>query len=65
MHHKTSSTPVFEVDQLLAERDTILDELKFHLTRAQSKMKVATDLHRREVQFKEGDLVYLKIQQYR
>ena len=41
-----------------------MDELKFHLIRAQSKMKVAADAHKRDVQFEEGDLVYLKIQPY-
>ena len=46
-------------------RDAILDELKTHLLRAQSKMKVVADAHRRDVQFEEGDMVYLKIQPYR
>ena len=62
--HQGYTTPVCEVDQLLTKRDAILDELKSHLMRARSQMKAIADAHRRNVQFQEGDLVYLKIQPY-
>ena len=37
------STSVASLEQKLQERDAILDELKYHLTRAQTKMKLAVD----------------------
>lgn len=39
------------------DRDSILEELKAHLIRAQVKMEVIADRHRRNVQFNEGKLV--------
>jgi len=39
--------------------------LQFHLTRAQTRMKAQADQHRREVEFQEGDLVYVKLQPFR
>lgn len=54
-------TPVDSLDQLLRERDAILDDLNYHLLRSQHRMKKRADLKRREVVFEEGDLVYLKL----
>ena len=59
------STSVASLEQQLQERDAFLDELKYHLSRAQSKMKMAVDGHRHDVQLEVGDLVYLKLQPYR
>jgi hypothetical protein len=39
-----------------------MKELKFHLTRAQVKMKKYADQHRTERHFSVGDWVYLKLQ---
>lgn len=39
--------------------------LKFHLMRAQHRMKQQTDLHRSERSFEVGDWVYVKLQPYR
>lgn len=58
-------TTIASVDQQLKERDLILDELKAHLLRAQTRMKMGADQHRRDIQFKEGDLVYVKLHSYR
>ena len=48
----------------MVERDLILEELKTQLMRAQAVMKKRADLKRREVEYKEGDWVYLKLKPY-
>ena len=42
-----------------------MDDLKTQLLRAQSVMKRGADRKRREVKFKVGDFVYLKLRPYR
>ena len=42
-----------------------MDELKYHLQRAQAKMKHHADARRRDVVFSVGDLVYLELCPYR
>lgn len=58
-------TPVDSVDEILQERDIILDELRVQLLRAQQKMKSNADKKRREEQFEVGQRVYVKLQPYR
>lgn len=58
-------TVVQEVEQLLMERDTILEELKQQLHKAQNNMKLQADKKRRDVSFDEGEMVYLKAQPYK
>lgn len=58
-------TLVDSLDQLLRERDAVLDDIRYHLLRAQHRMKKWADSKRREVGFAVGDLVYLKLQLYR
>jgi hypothetical protein len=53
------------VEQVLNDRDEALDELKFHRLRAQQRIKVQADKHRRDLEFSVGDLVFLKIRPYR
>ncbi|KAG6385383.1 hypothetical protein SASPL_154218 [Salvia splendens] len=53
------------VAEELQARDDVLAHLKHHLGRAQQKMTRAANQHRREVEFKEGDFVYLKFRPYR
>lgn len=55
---------VEEINRMIHERNTILDELKENLTRAQEWMKY-TDKNRRELQFQIGDKVLLKMQPYK
>ena len=50
---------------MLCEWGAILDELKFHLLRAQQIMKNNEDKHRRDVSFVLGDWVFLKLQPYK
>ena len=65
LHYGSDSTSILVVDQLLQERDLILNELKDHLCCAQSKMKSSADAHRRAVQFEVRDFVYIKLRPYR
>lgn len=60
-----NTTPVDSLEQLLRERDAVLDDLKVHLLKAQQRMKHWADKKRREVVFAVGDLVFLKLQPYR
>lgn len=62
--YETCSTSNEELEERLIERDQMLTVIKGHLHKAQQKMKVYTDNHRREVEFKEGDMVYLKMRPY-
>ncbi|KAL8118331.1 hypothetical protein AgCh_016023 [Apium graveolens] len=59
------STALSSLEDQLVERDAILDDLKANLLQAQHRMKLQEDLSRREVEFKVGDHVYLKLQPYR
>ena len=58
-------TTMGSVEEMLQERDAQLDELKFHLLRAQQVMKANEDKRRRDVNFSNGEYVYLKLQPYR
>lgn len=53
-----------ELDQWLYERNKLNEVVRDHLQRAQLRMKQHADKNRLERQFKEGDLVYLKLQPY-
>lgn len=48
----------------LRERDEILHHLQFQLEKAQHRMVVEANKHRREVEFKVGDWVFLKFRPY-
>lgn len=58
-------SPVDSLDQLLRERDAILDDLQYFLLRAQHRMRKWADTKRKEVFFEVGESVYLKLQPYR
>lgn len=53
------------VDRSLQKREEMVSVLKFHLSRAQNRMKQSADSHRSAREFKVGDFVYLKLQPYR
>nr|KYP48389.1 Retrotransposable element Tf2 [Cajanus cajan] len=53
------------VDRSLSKREEMLKLLKFHLKRAQERMKQLADQHRRDKQYQIGDLVYVKLHPYR
>ncbi|MCI04910.1 Ty-3/Gypsy retrotransposon polyprotein, partial [Trifolium medium] len=52
-------------DLVLSSREEILTVLKRNLAKAQKRMKDTADKHRREVEFKVNDWVYVKLQPYR
>lgn len=56
---------VHEVNSQLHDKEDALNLLKYHLARAQERMKVQADKHRSDRQFAIGDLVYLKLQLFR
>nr|GEV03683.1 Ty3/gypsy retrotransposon protein [Tanacetum cinerariifolium] len=49
----------------LQDRDEALKQLKYHLARAQERMKKSADKHQREVEFAIGDWVFLKLRPHR
>ena len=61
VYHSTTNS---SLEELLVVRDLMITELKDQLALAQDRMKKATDLHRRELEFKVGDMVYLKLRPY-
>lgn len=52
------------LDQQLKDKDVILGALKEHLKVAQERMMKYADLKWRDVEFQEGDFVFLKIRPY-
>lgn len=65
IYYRNGNTLVSLVEQYLEERDGKLAELKWHLLRAQQIIKKQVGIHRREIQFMVGDMVYLKLRPYR
>jgi len=53
------------VDRSLQKREGLLKLIKFHIRRAQNRMKQLTDRHRSDRRFEVGDLVFVKLQSYR
>ena len=53
------------VDRSLLRREEMLKLIKFHMKRAQDRMKQLADKHRSERQFSVGDMVYVKLHPYR
>ncbi|KAL5560775.1 hypothetical protein UlMin_036986 [Ulmus minor] len=64
-HYQLGSSPVHEVDQNLASRNDLLTQLKLNLHQASNRMKQIADSRRRDIEFNEGDLVFLKLHPYR
>jgi len=53
------------VDRSLKAREECIEMLKYHVHRAQQRMKNQADHHRRDKQLAVGDWVYVKLQPYR
>ncbi|GMI64925.1 hypothetical protein HRI_000161800 [Hibiscus trionum] len=58
-------SPVAQVDRSLQQREAAVQMMKFHLKRAQKRMKQQADKQRTECELNLGDWVYLKLQPYR
>ncbi|VFR02979.1 unnamed protein product [Cuscuta campestris] len=56
---------VQQVDEFLTERTTVLADVKRNLVDMQQRMTSQANRHRRDVEFKVGDEVLLKLQPYR
>lgn len=54
-----------EVEVMIQDRDALLHELRDNLISSQARMQVSANRKRRDVQFKEGDWVFLKLRPYR
>ena len=63
--YELGSTLVGEIDEQLQRRDELLDELKQHLEASNNRTKQLADTHRRDVEYKIGDWVFLRLQPYR
>lgn len=53
------------IDRSPQRREAMIKELKFHLVRAQTRMKQQADLHRSKREFLIGDWVWMKLQPYK
>ncbi|GJS47909.1 ty3-gypsy retrotransposon protein [Tanacetum coccineum] len=59
------SSKVAAVDDLLRERDGLLQQLKDNLLSAKQRMECKANCKRRDVEFNVGDMVLVKLQPYR
>jgi len=53
------------VERTLQRREAMIHLLRFHLLRAQHRMKLLADAHRTDRKFQVGNWVWLKLQPYR
>lgn len=65
MRIREGQPAVDSLDDMLKERDAILEELQLNLMLAQQIMESNADRKRRDDSFEVGDLVCLKLQPYR
>lgn len=61
----TGDSQVEAVDRSLSAREECIKLLKFHLQRAQDRMKMQANKKRTNKEYDVGDLVYVKLQPYR
>jgi len=62
LHYLLGETKNALVERTTLRRESMIQLLKFHLLRAQHRMKLMADQHRSDRTFKVGDWVWLKLQ---
>ncbi|KAL4574559.1 hypothetical protein LXL04_021392 [Taraxacum kok-saghyz] len=65
LNYTAGSSRVDAVDHALMDRSEFLQEARGRLAEAQNRMKTLYDNHHRQLEFKERELVWLKLQPYR
>ena len=60
--YHVETLPVHEVDRALLSQDELLSQLKKNLAATANWIKTFADKGRRDVEFEEGDMVFLKLQ---
>ncbi|XP_057792974.1 uncharacterized protein LOC131009575 [Salvia miltiorrhiza] len=63
--YSPGATSIQALDDLLQQRDILLNQLKEILRQSQFRMKQQADCHRRDVEFQIGDMVLVRLQPYR
>ena len=63
-YYESGCTTVAQIENNLCERDALLKSLQKNLQAAQDRIKLNSNCHRRELEFKPSDLVYLKLQPF-
>lgn len=63
--YEIGSELIGELDEQLASRDEMLQDLKYHLNSANNRMKQHVDSKCMDIEFAVGDWVLMKIQPYR
>ncbi|VFQ69620.1 unnamed protein product [Cuscuta campestris] len=63
--YRVGTSQVAAVEDVLAEREALIRQLRDNLKVAQNRMKVLADTKRREVTYAVGDWVLLRLQPYR
>ncbi|GJS49281.1 ty3-gypsy retrotransposon protein [Tanacetum coccineum] len=59
------SSKVAAVDEVLTEQEELLRKLRNNLLAAKHRMEMKANHNRRDVEFKQGDMVFVKLQPYR
>ncbi|KAL8096067.1 hypothetical protein AgCh_037140 [Apium graveolens] len=62
---RPGQTPIDSLEEVLQERDCLLDDLRLNLYTTRNVMKLTTNKKRRDVEFQPGDLGFSKLQPYR
>ncbi|PKI31318.1 hypothetical protein CRG98_048291 [Punica granatum] len=65
MPYLPHNSTVVVVDSYMIDREGMIKTLKYHLKRAQDRMKTQADKKRTEREFAVGEWVYLKLQPYK